>query len=149
LSAYRHWNLNLDLQWDPSQPSTQKSQIGVQYRLDPSRVVNLGYRYRRGKLEQLDGAVAWPVAERWNLFARMVYSLKDKTALEQFAGFEYKSCCWRIRLVQRHYVSNRTGERDTSIAVQLELTGLSSVGVPADAFLERSIRGYSTRKDYP
>ena len=35
------------------------------------------------------------------------------------------------------------GDRDTSVLLQLELNGLSSVGVGADAFLERSIRGYS------
>jgi LPS-assembly protein len=149
LTAYQRWNVNLDLQWDPSDSSTQRSQISLQYRADASRVVNLSYRYRRGKLEQLDGSLAWPVAQRWSVFARLVYSLQDHSALDQFAGFEYKSCCWRIRLVQRRYVSNRTGERDTSLALQLELTGLSSVGVPADAFLERSIRGYSSRKDNP
>jgi hypothetical protein len=51
--------------------------------------------------------------------------------------------------VQRRYVSNRTGGLDTSIALQLELTGLSSVGKSADTFLERSIRGYSARDPDP
>jgi len=40
-------------------------------------------------------------------------------------------------------VSDRTGDLDTSFLVQLELNGLSNVGVGANAFLERSIRGYS------
>jgi hypothetical protein len=50
-------------------------------------------------------------------------------------------------LVQRRYVrvTNNTPGLDTSIALQLELTGLSSVGKPANTFLEREIRGYSTR----
>jgi hypothetical protein len=30
--------------------------------------------------------------------------------------------------------------------VQLELKGLSNVGLAADAFLEKAIRGYSTRR---
>ena len=76
-------------------------------------------------------------------YARLVFSLEDDTTLDQFAGLEYRSCCWRLRLVGRRYVSDRTGDRDTSILLQLELNGLSSVGVGADAFLERSIRGYS------
>jgi len=63
------------------------------------------------------------------------------------AGIEYKSCCYRVQLVQRRYLSARTATGtqglDTSIALQLELTGLSSVGKPADAFLEREIHGYS------
>jgi LPS-assembly protein len=57
-------------------------------------------------------------------------------------GLEYSGCCWRIRLVGRRYVSNRTGEEDTSVQLQLELKGLSSVG-KHDPFLEQSIRGYS------
>ena len=63
------------------------------------------------------------------------------------AGFEYKSCCYRIQLVQRRYVRVNNGNAglDTSIALQLELTGLSSVGKSANTFLEREIRGYSTR----
>jgi hypothetical protein len=48
-------------------------------------------------------------------------------------------------LVQRRYVSNRDGALDTSFALQLELTGLSSVGKREDTFLEHSIAGYSTR----
>jgi hypothetical protein len=45
--------------------------------------------------------------------------------------------------VARDYVSRRSGERDRSFYLQLELKGLSSVGQAADAFLERAIRGYS------
>ena len=83
-----------------------------------------------------------PVSNRWNLFARQVYSLRDHAAIESFAGLEFKDCCWKLRVVARRYVSTRTGERDTAIGLQLELNGLSSVGVPTGAFLERSIRGY-------
>jgi DNA-binding MarR family transcriptional regulator len=48
--------------------------------------------------------------------------------------------------VARDYVSRRTGEHDRSIYVQLELKGLSNVGQAADAFLEKAIRGYSSRQ---
>jgi LPS-assembly protein len=46
-------------------------------------------------------------------------------------------------------VSDRTGDTDTSFLLQLELNGLSSVGVGADAFLERAIRGYSVTAPEP
>jgi Organic solvent tolerance protein OstA len=72
-----------------------------------------------------------------------VYSLEDSQALDQFAGLEYRSCCWRFRLVARRYVSDRTGNSDTSFLLQLELNGLSSVGDEADAFLRGAIGGYS------
>jgi len=123
----------------------------VQYRPDPSRVVNIGYRFQEGILKQWDGSFAWPIAEHWNTVGRWVYSLQDRQTIEQVAGFEYKSCCYKVQLVQRRYLSIRPGSTtvggtlDTSIALQLELTGLSSVGKREDSFLEQSIRGYSTR----
>jgi hypothetical protein len=48
-------------------------------------------------------------------------------------------------VLQRRYLTNRTGGLDTSVALQLELTGLSSVGKRSDTFLSREISGYSTR----
>ena len=152
LTGYKHLGVNLDYQWNPYTSQTEKSEISVQYRPDPTRVVNLGYRFQEGILKQWDGSFAWPIADHWNTVGRWVYSLQDRQTIEQVAGFEYKSCCYKIQLVQRRYLSIRPGTTtagggtlDTSIALQLELTGLSSVGKREDSFLEQSIRGYSTR----
>ena len=148
LSAYRHWNIRMGVEYNPFDARSEKAQASVQYKPAAKSVVNVGYRFRRDLIEQVDGSIAWPLARRWNVYAGTVYSLRDNSLIDEFAGFEYASCCWRLRLVQRRYVSSRTGNRDSSLALQLELTGLSSVGVPADAFLEHAIRGYSrTRPD--
>lgn len=143
LTAYQDWNLSLGIEWNPDATQSEKGELSIQYRPAPDRVMNAGYRFRRGLIEQADASIAWPVARRWNVYAGAVYSLRDETLIEEFAGLEYGSCCWKLRAVYRQYVSSRTGERDSSIAVQLELSGLSNVGVPADAFLEGAIRGYS------
>jgi LPS-assembly protein len=151
LTGYKHLGVNLDYQWNPYTSQTEKSEISVQYRPDPSRVINIGYRFQEGILKQWDGSFAWPIAEHWNTVGRWVYSLQDRQTIEQVAGFEYKSCCYKVQLVQRRYLSIRPGTTtaggtlDTAIALQLELTGLSSVGKREDSFLEQSIRGYSTR----
>jgi LPS-assembly protein len=152
LTGYRHLSVNLDYQWNPYTSQTEKSEFSVQYRPDPARVVNLGYRFQEGILRQWDGSFAWPIADHWNTVGRWVYSLQDRQTIEQVAGFEYKSCCYRVQLVQRRYLNIRPGSTsagggtlDTSFALQLELTGLSSVGKREDSFLEQSIRGYSTR----
>ena len=145
LTAYKHWTINLDYQVNPYTAQTDKSEVLVQYRPEPSEVVNLGYRFQQNILKQYDGSFAWPIASHWNTVGRWVYSLENHQTIEQFAGIEYKSCCWRIQVLQRRYLTNRNGGLDTSIALQLELTGLSSVGKPANAFLSREIRGYSTR----
>ncbi len=167
LRAYGNWNISGGIQWDPGETRSERGQIQVQYRPRYDQVMNLGYRFRRDRLEQVDGSVAWPISRDWSLYARMVYSLEDdaidetapidptlppgdtvarrdeKGVIDQFAGLEYRSCCWRFRVVARRYVSDRTGDLDTSLLLQLELNGLSNVGVGANTFLERSIRGYS------
>jgi LPS-assembly protein len=147
LTAYKHLSVNLDYQWNPYTSRTDKSAILVQYRPDPTKVLNLGYRFQNGIFKQYDGSFAWPLGAHWNAVGRWVYSLQDHQTSEQVAGFEYKSCCYKIQLVQRRYLrrssDGQTAGLDNSIALQLELTGLSSVGKPADAFLQREIRGYS------
>jgi LPS-assembly protein len=153
VTAYKHFSFTFDYLWNPYTSQTDKSEVSLQYRPDPTRVVNIGYRFQQNILnqqsilKQWDGSFAWPIADHWNTVGRWVYSLQDRQTIEQMAGFEYKSCCWKIQVVQRRYVrvTNGTPGLDTSIALQLELTGLSSVGKPANTFLEREIRGYSTR----
>jgi LPS-assembly protein len=142
LTAYKNWNADFGIQWNPDQSRSERAQANVQFRPDGEQVINVGYRFQRDRLEQTELSGAWPVGEKWNVFARYVYSLRDDKALEQFGGLEYRSCCWRARLVGRKFVSSRTGEQDTGIYLQLELTGLASVGSAADAFLTGAIRGY-------
>jgi len=147
VTAYKHWTLNLDYQWNPYTSQTDKSEILLQYRPDPSRVVNVGYRFQEDILKQYDVSFAWPIAGHWNTVGRWVYSLADRATIEQVAGFEYKSCCYKVQIVQRRYLRRNTdgvsSGLDNSIALQLELTGLSSVGKPADSFLQKEIRGYT------
>ncbi len=149
LTAWRDWSARLALEWDAEESNTMRGEASVQYRPRPDTVVNLGYRYREGLLEQWDAAFAWRLSPSWQIFARQVYSTKENKSIDRFAGFEYGGCCWRIRLLGRNYVSNRTGESDNSVLLQVELTGLSSVGTRNDAFLERGIRGYSPAPQPP
>lgn len=143
LTAWRDWSARVAMEWDQEESNTLRGDASLQYRPAPDAVVNLGYRYREGLLEQWDAGFAWRLSPSWQLFARQVYSTKENKSIDRFAGFEYAGCCWRLRLLGRNYVSNRTGESDNSILLQVELTGLSSVGSRSDAFLERGIRGYS------
>ena len=143
LRAFEDWSVDLGVQWDHGAARTERSEVRVQYQPEPQQVLNLGYRFQRDRLEQAEVSLAWPVAKQWNLYGQMLYSLRDDQSIESFVGFEFNSCCWGIRAVARDYVSRRSGERDRGFYLQLELKGLSNVGLSADAFLERTIRGYS------
>jgi LPS-assembly protein len=143
VTAYKNWNLEAGVQWNPEDSRSERSQFRLQYRPGGDRVVNLAYRAQRDRLEQADVSTAWPIGNRWNAYGRVVYSLRDSEMLDRFAGFEFKACCYKLRFVARRFVSSRDGSQETGIYLQLELNGLASVGTPADAFLEHAIRGYS------
>lgn len=148
LTAFQDWSADLGLQWDPQTSRSERSQVNVQYKPAGEAVINVGYRYQRDVLGQAEVSGAWPVSNSWNVFVREVYSLKDDTSLESFAGFEYRACCWRVRFGGRRFVSTHPvppatrGSQDTGVWLQLELTGLASVGSASDSFLTEAIRGY-------
>jgi LPS-assembly protein len=143
LAAYRNWNLQFDMASNQGATHVERTDVQLQYRPNSGQVANLGYRFQSGTAEQAEASIAWPISHRWDAYGRAVYSVQDHESIEDFAGFQYRGDCWGVRTVVRRSVSTRTGERDTGFYLQLELTGLSNVGTGADAFLERSIRGYS------
>src|SRR5437764_3185201 len=154
LTAFRHWSADVAVQWDPQTQASERAQANLQYKSANNAVLNLAYRYERSiplldtvesGFEQVEASGAWPIRRSWNLFAREVYSLRDHEPLERFAGFEYRACCWRVRLGARRYVSSHVpgAGQDTGVWLQLELAGLASVGSASDASLTEVIRGYA------
>jgi LPS-assembly protein len=149
LTAYKNWNLEAGFQWNPEDQETERLQYRLQYRPDGERVVNLAYRALNNRIEQIDTSIAWPVGKRLNVYGRFVYSLFDSKTLDQFAGLEYKACCYKLRAIARRSVSNRNGNSETEFLLTLELNGLAGVGTADDAFLEHAIRGYSRETPVP
>ena len=56
LTAYKDWNLEAGVQWNPAENLSERSQFRLQYRPDGGHVVNLAYRAQRDRLEQEVGA---------------------------------------------------------------------------------------------
>lgn len=146
LSVLLFDNVNFDFghQWANDNSGTTRSEARIQYRPAANKILNVGYRFRRGSLEQGDVSWSWPVSQSWNFVGRYNYSLRDEEVLERFFGLEYESCCWGLRLVSRQFVSTRRGTRDSSFGLQLVLKGMASVGTNADRILERGILGYTS-----
>lgn len=142
LTAFEDWNADVGLQWNPQNSQAERAEANIQYKPGGQSVINVGYRYQRDVLEQAEVSTSWPVSDAWNIFLRGIYSIQDHKPLERFGGFEYRACCWRVRLGARNFVSSRTGASDTGVYLQLELTGLASVGSASDSFLTTAIRGY-------
>jgi LPS-assembly protein len=135
------WVLDMGYQWNSETSSTARTETRLEFRPKDDRLFGIGYRYRRDALEQADFSLVWPVSDRWRIIGRYSYSLLDEERLEDFFGWEYEACCWRLRMVNRNYVA-RTGETDSSISLQLELKGLSQRVTAPDDLLDRGILGY-------
>ncbi|MBI5461781.1 MAG: LPS assembly protein LptD [Gammaproteobacteria bacterium] len=140
------WKTIAGLQWDPNETKTERGNVRLQYQPDYRHLLNFGYRYRSGDLEQVDTSALWHFTPRWHGVMRWNYSLPDNELLETLGGVEYESCCWIVRVLGRGYIGDTDtdpqAERNTAILLQLELKGLTSLGDPIESVLENGILGY-------
>ncbi|WP_321864523.1 LPS-assembly protein LptD [Pseudomonas paraveronii] len=153
---------------------------------NPNKVVNLGYRYRNDqvvynqltgkwqfggdygtpgtenyvkdyyKIQQHDFSMMWPIIPQWNMITRWQYDYARNRTLEAFGGFEYDNCCWKLRVINRYWVSNDEYSQiaplnekgDHGLFFQIVLKGLGGLtGAKVESFLDKGIQGYRERED--
>ncbi|MDD9996471.1 MAG: LPS assembly protein LptD, partial [Rhodospirillaceae bacterium] len=136
------WRLGLGYQWDSEAAETSRTEARFEYRPNEDRMLGLSYRYQEDVLEQGDVSITWPLGDAGRFIAHASYSFLDEKPLERFIGWEFVSCCWRMQVYSRDYISRRTGESDRSLNVQILLRGFAEPGESAESLLERGILGY-------
>ncbi|WP_339081103.1 LPS-assembly protein LptD [Pseudomonas sp. TMP9] len=108
------------------------------------------------KVSQHDFSVIWPIVPQWNAISRWQYDYSQDRTLEAFAGFEYDSCCWKLRLINRYWIDydevslnpSLNDQADRGIFLQIVLKGLGGVvGNKVETFLDQGIQGYRERED--
>lgn len=153
---------------------------------NPNKIVNIGYRYRNDtirfdqatgtwkyggdygtpgtaeyiedyyKINQHDFSFIWPIVPQWSVIGRWQHDYSRSRTLEAFGGFEYDSCCWKLRLINRYWIDydetslnpDLNDEPDTGIFLQIVLKGLGGViGNATETFLDEGIQGYRERED--
>ncbi|MBK3456141.1 MULTISPECIES: LPS-assembly protein LptD [Pseudomonas] len=151
-----------------------------------NKVINVGYRYRNDqvvynqltgkwqfggnygtegqpnfvkdyyKIQQHDFSMMWPIVPQWNLITRWQYDYARNRTLEAFGGFEYDNCCWKLRVINRYWVSNdeytqiapQNEKGDHGLFLQIVLKGLGGLtGAKVESFLDKGIQGYRERED--
>ncbi len=138
----RHWTASLTVEWNSEREDTDKELFRLRYQRDNRHIFNLAYRSRAAEaLEQSDLSFSWPVSDRWSAVGHWNHSLNDDIDLERFAGFQYESCCYAIRIIAREYLTE-TQLQNTAVFFQLSLKGLTEIGDNTDELLERGIPGY-------
>jgi LPS-assembly protein len=170
-----HVTFETGLQWDPSVKDVTRNKYinditrgkaAIHFINQPNEIINAGYYYRKNSqipnrlddIIQSDVSFHWPVYDDWSVVGRWQYSLLYNKTQEGFFGLEKENCCWRFRVIGRHYLSSFTnttglvaagssqaiaqGQAQTGIFFQIELKGLTGIGERLDAFFERNIYGY-------
>ncbi|GAB1233170.1 LPS-assembly protein LptD [Ferrigenium sp. UT4] len=142
------WQMDGQMRYNPNLGYTQNYNFAAHYHPEAGKVLNLGYRYTRDALRQMDVSTQWPLGGRWYGVGRFNFSLRDNRILEELAGLEYNAACWAVRLVAQSFAT-ATIERTTGVFVQLELNDFVRIGSdPLDA-LRKSVPGYSTLGSEP
>jgi LPS-assembly protein len=136
-----NWVAEVGWQYNTDHSQTQKFNVGVRYRPQPGKILNLVYRDTIDSVRQTDVSAQWPLTAQWTALGRWNYSLRDDRTLEALAGFEYNGGCWALRVVG-HRFAIATQQASTSIFVQLELNGVSRIGSNPMDTLRNNISGF-------
>jgi LPS-assembly protein len=144
----RAWSLDSELQYDPNQSHVQRYNLATHYRPEAGKTLNVGYRFTRNLLRQVDISTQWPLFGRWHALAKWNYSLQDARILEAIAGLEYNQSCWTLRLVAQRFAT-ATQQTNTSLFMQLELNDLLRMGSDPLNVLKQSVPGYTKLNDSP
>jgi len=138
----RNWTLDSALQFNPHANYFDRVGIGARYQPEIAKALNLGYRFTRDSLNQVDLSAQWPLGGGWYGVGRYNYSLRDNHLVEALGGFEYNAGCWIGRFVAQRFATS-TGNFTNAVFVQLELNGFSRIGSNPLELLKRNIPGYS------
>ncbi|CAM5508737.1 LPS-assembly protein LptD OS=Stutzerimonas stutzeri OX=316 GN=lptD PE=3 SV=1 [Stutzerimonas stutzeri] len=130
--------------------------FGNEYLDDAQTIRNPNFIKDYYKINQHDFSFIWPVVPQWSVIGRWQHDYSRSRTLEAFGGFEYDSCCWKLRLINRYWIDydetslnpDRNDEPDTGIFLQIVLKGLGGVvGNATETFLDEGIQGYRERED--
>jgi LPS-assembly protein len=153
-SVNDRWTIGGSYQWDPKFRRQDLASLHTRFLVGDDGVINLGYRYRRNLLKQVDLSFLYPVSNAWSIVGRYYYSLyrndlrnEVPQLLEGILGVQWDSCCLAVRVVGRRYIGSRDvldpeANLHNTIQVEFELKGLGSAGPDTASRLRRAILGY-------
>ena len=137
------WNIDAAWQYNTDTGDTVKGNLGARYNPAPGKVLNLGYRFTKDNLEQVNFSSQWPLGRGYYGLARANYSLRENRMIEGIAGIEYDAGCWQSRFVIQQ-VQTATAQANYAMFFQLELGGMASIGSNPLQLINRNIPGYKS-----
>ena len=108
------WQISSDIQYNTIESFTNKSQGTLNYQIDKYNSVQLNHRYVRNvsdsSLEQMSLLANIALNKDWAFVGRLTQDLQEKRNLESYAGLQYESCCWAIRVAYRRYINSNLSD---------------------------------------
>jgi LPS-assembly protein len=108
------WQISSDIQYNTIDSFTNKSQAALNYQIDKYNSVQLNHRYTRNvsgsSLEQMSLLANIAINKDWAFVGRLTQDLKEKRSLESYAGLQYESCCWAVRIAYHRYINSNLSD---------------------------------------
>ncbi len=143
--------VDANFQYDPQRSEINRVNIGAFWQPAPMKVLNAQYRrdsrnlpsdiFPNTNFELIDMSAQWPISSRWYGVGRINYLIGENRIGQALFGLEHQADCWIFRAVGQR-VPTASGVINTMIFVQLELNGLSSIGMNPMNALRRNVPGY-------
>lgn len=140
------WTVSGDYVWDVYTRATNNGNLNFHYQPADNHIINLGYSYLvsgnildvahdpllNKPLHQATIGYAWPLTERWSGLGAYSYNISEGYSMMTFAGVQYDSCCWALRLMGGRVFkslspSTLTPQYNNNGYLQILLKGLGSV----------------------
>ncbi len=166
-----HWSMNASTAWDAEFDRIDNTAGTLTYHKDADFSANLGFQFVREDNDSLNaadisnpnnlqystttklltGGIAFPLSQKWRLFAYSDYNIAQRRLDTYYGGAEYNSCCWSLTFVaQRSYLNTTLSNSgsiinnfDTSYFVRFSLKGLGGAGTgDIENLLKTTIPGY-------
>ena len=137
----KQWQISHAMQLNDKQDTITQSKTSVDYHVSASKLVQLSHRFVKqindSKISQLGLQTVWPINNEWTFVGNYYRDINLNRTIEAFAGLQYESCCWSIRVqayrqLQAQFSDNTNSftianeEFDNGIAFNFEIKGLGS-----------------------
>ena len=143
----RELRLDANFQYSQSNQIFNRVNFGTFWQPEPMKVLNVQYRRDirstdpAANFEIFDISGQWPLSARWYGVGRLNYLIKEQDIGQSLIGAEYRADCWIFRFVGQR-TPTAQGVINTTVFLQLEFNGLSSLGSNPLTALRANVPGY-------
>jgi len=118
-----YWSSSLNVDWNPTSGNIEATSANMKYQVN-NKIIDIKYIETLDNARQSDLSLIWPIMPQWTVVAKHNRDLRNQQLQDQIVGIEYANCCWKGRLVNRHWLVNQTTGIERGIFFELSLKGL-------------------------